>query len=700
MASGTINGTTGNQYIDAKVTWSSGTNVDKNTSSVTAKLYYKRTNHYTTYGTGTFSITINGQKTTVTDEISFSDEAWVMAMEATVTVEHDSDGAKSITISAAGSIPGTSLPSTAVSGKAVLDTIPRASTITSAGNVTLGKACSVKWTPLSKSFRYKLKFELGEWSFTTGTIHPNQTTAYIYTGYDIPIEVAEELPKAKSGTMKVALYTYSNTGATTQVGDEDSDTFTVTVPNNEDTKPTVDMTLSAVHSLGSAFAGLYVQGRSQVKAAFTGKGKYGATIASYKLYVAGKRQADSALSDYITVSGSVIVTGRVTDSRGYYTDIDQFITVIPYGVPTILPPGGENAVVCARCYADGTLAEDGAYLRIRARRSYSKVTSGGVQKNFCSIRYRYRSESTNTYSAWVTLLARDDTDADTVDSGAISDIVPSTETTYFVQVGVVDDIGETDAVQFTVPTDFVTIDCPEEFKGRRMGIFRHVSGTTEDGLYVGLPIFGGSVDSLKLGTRLTATEAAPISLDDVKTPGIYYSPNAENSKYIANTPYAEGGFGLEVRELQHKDYIRQTVYFGRTTIWRHYNGTEWSDFVRVMVSTEFDTACTDFVIETGTADGWRYKKYKSGTYEMFGIFTVTASESTLNGTLYRTNNMTITAPFTIASAFVSGTAVGHYWLTNAGISGDSAITLRIMSDKTISTTTAIEVRLHVVGTYK
>ena len=117
------------------------------------------------------------------------------------------------------------------------------------------------------------------------------------------------------------------------------------------------------------------------------------------------------------------------------------------------------------------------------------------------------------------------------------------------------------------------------------------------------------------------------------------------------------------------------------------------------MTTVPETASVDYVIETGSSDGWTYKKWKGGTYEMFGTFTVTPSESTLNSSLYRTNNMTIAIPFTIKSAYVSGTAVGHYWITNGGISGTAAITLRLMSDKTFSTTTAIEVRLMVVGTY-
>lgn len=700
MASGTITGSTGNQYINAKIIWSSTADRNGNTSDVTASLWYKRTNNYTTYGTGDFSITINGIKTSESNYISFSDDEWVKAMEVTVAVEHNSDGSKSVNISATGGITGTSLSSTSVKGTAVLDTIPRASTITSASAVTLGNECSVKWTPLSKSFRYKLKFSLGNWSYTTGAIHPNQTAAYIYTEYVLPLTVANQLPRAKTGDMTVTLYTYSNSAATTQVGSASSETFTVTVPSNNSTKPTLTMTLSAVNSLGDAFAGVYIKGRSKVQAKFTGEGKYGATITSYKLYVSGDTYDSPYLSDYLSKAGTITVKGRVIDSRGYYSDIEQEITVLSYSTPKIVPDTDETSIVCTRCYADGTIAEDGTYLRIRARRSYSKLTSDGVQKNFCTIRYRYRAESTNTYSDWVTLLAKSDTDDNTVDSGALAGVVSSIETTYYVQVGVIDDIGESDAVQFTVPTDFITIDCPEEFYGRRLGIFRHVSDTTEDGLYVGLPIFGGMIDSLRLGTRLTATAEAPITLADTLTPGCYYSPNATNSEYITDSPYKEGGFGLEVRELQHKDYIRQTMYYGRTTIWRHYNGTEWSDWVRVMVSTEFDSAATDFVIEHGTSDGWTYKKWKGGSFEMFGLFEVAATSSDLNGTLYRTNAIQVKTPFSIKSdTVVTGTATGHYWFTNGVYANSNAISIRIMSDKTISLTGTITVRLHVVGSY-
>ena len=333
------------------------------------------------------------------------------------------------------------------------------------------------------------------------------------------------------------------------------------------------------------------------------------------------------------------------------------------------------------------------------------MVSGGVQKNFCQIRYRYREEGTNTFSAWKTLLAKDKVSTDTIDSSPISGVVPSTQTSYVVQVGVVDDIGETAAVQFVIPTDFITIDIPEEFRGRRAGIFRYVEGTDEDGLYVGLPIFGGSVDSLKLGTLLTATEAAPIDLNDYKTPGIYYSPNGTNSQYIQNTPYTGGGFGLEVREMQSANYISQTLYYGRSRFTRHWNGSEWSDWLRFFMTTHGESTVTDFVTEAGTANGWTYKKWKSGTYEMFGVFAVkTTAAGTAQGSLYYTEQFVLPSPFAVENAILSGSALSWFFPTSGGLASvddaNNNIGFRLYRPIAIEAGMTISVRLHVTGTLK
>lgn len=713
MASSTINfdqSKSSGSYIDGKIEWSSVADNDANNSDVTAKIYVRKgdtTQMLTipTTGTWSYSLTINGS--TVTGSISTSVlEDWVLLYTRTVSnISHDDDGSKSITISGSISAPSATSFSghtTSGSGKATLDDIPRASTITSASNVTLGNKCSVKWTPASATFRYKLKFSLGDWSYTTDAIHPNKISAYTYTGYTIPLSVAEQITDDDKDTMTVTLYTYSNSGATTQVGSADSDTFTVTVPENDSTKPTLSMELAPVSSMAAPFNSLYIKGRSKVDANFTGAAKYNATVKSYKVNVNGKSYGSPYTSGYLSTVGKLTVTGSVTDSREFTNEVEEEITVIDYGVPKILPASDENEVICARCDKEGNLIDSGTYLKIKARRSYSKVTANSVQNNFCAIRYRYRPETTTTFSDWVTLLAKSNTSTDTVDSDPIANVVASAETAYIVQVGVIDDMGESAVLQFVIPTDFVTVDIPESSKGMRIGLLRYAKETDEPGIDVGAPIYGGSIDSLKLGTRLTATAAAPISLNDVKTPGCYYSPSAENSAYISDSPYADGGFGLKIRELQSANYISQTLYYGRTRWTRHWDGTEWSGWGRFLMTSEAESFAVDFVTEEGTSKGWTYKVWKSGTYEMFGIFDVTTTVAgTAYGNMYYSEQFALPTPFTCSFAVVSGTATSWFIPITGGLANNddpnNNIGFRVLRPTSFAAGTEFSVRLHVRG---
>ena len=672
MASATITGSTSNQYIDCRIVWSSTATTSTNSSKVTATLQYKRNNTgFDTYGTGSFSITINGTKTSASKYLKITEDDWVTAVSATVTVSHSSDGTKSITISGSGSISGTSLTSTSCSGTAKLDTIPRASTITSASAVTLGNKCSVKWTPKSKTFRYILKFSLGEWSYTTGAIHPNITSEYTYTGYTIPLDVANQITSAKTATMTVTLSTFSDSDASNKVGDTSSKTFTITIPNNSSTKPTVTMTLTPVSSLSSTFSSLYIQGKSKVKATITASGKYSASISSKRMYV-GNTRYDSLQSDYLTTTGSRTITGRVYDSRGYYNDDVKTITVIPYSKPKILPVSGEKEIVCARCDSSGNLSDSGTYLKIKARRSYSTVTANGTQKNFCTIRYRYREESSSTFSAWDVLLSKSTTSTNTIDT-KISGIVASTKKAYVVQVGVADDIGESAVVQFNIPTDFVTFDVPEKHKGRRIGVGRYAEDSDEDGIDIALPIHGGSVDNLTLGEIITATSASPIDLNNYKTAGNYYSPSADNSAYITNSPYTEGGFSLIVREIQSANMIRQELFYGRSNWQRHWNGStsSWSDWLRYLMTDEATSTAVDFVTEIGVWNVddsdpdkgyWRYRKWKSGAVDMNGLIKVIPTTEGTLGTagVYYSQVINIDLPFEVVNFQFTGTSTSYH----------------------------------------
>lgn len=706
MASGTISGTTNNQYIDSKIEWSAKANNDSNNSSVTASLYLRRNNTgFTTEGTGSFTLNIGGQPTTVTDKHLVIQNAWVLVMTATKTITHTSDGSKSITISATGSLPPTTLQSISCSGTAKLDNIPRASTITSASDKNLGEKCSVKWTPLSASFRYKLEFSIGDWSYTTGAIHPNSTSAYTYTGYTFPYEIANEITgNPPKGTVTVKLYTFSDSAATKQIGSPSSKEFFVYVQCNEYTKPTMTVTLSPLSSLGDKFSSIYIQGKSKVQAVFSDiSAKYGAEIKTLRLTVDGASDSSSPYqSGYLSKSTKAV--SYISDSRGNFNEYETDITVIPYRIPQLLKATGESDVICARCDSNGNLSDSGTYLKIKAKRDYSFVQSGNTQYNFCLIEYRIKKES-GSFGSWTTILAKTDTSTDEVN--AKLDLNLSQTNAYIVQVRVSDDIdGAGTARTFSIPTDKVFMH--KRAGGTALGLGEYVD---EDYMFSvaedwnvrfrgGLNVGGRSgVESLKLGIALVAGE----DLDTKRTVGNYYSPSVDISSTLLNTPYTGGGFRLTVRELQSTNYLSQLLHYGRTFLTRHYNGSEWSEWVRILTTDILDSHAKDFVIEEGTKNGWTYKKWKSGTYEMFGYFTVTTTAAgTANGSLYHSEQFALPTPFRIDSAVVSGSALSWFVVISGGqasTDADNNVGFRLFRPTAFDVGTSISVRLHVIGKY-
>ena len=197
--------------------------------------------------TAKYYVSINGgTETEYSVSYTLPQNSTKTIVDTTITVTHRPDGSGTVSVR---TWMDTSISAGVVekSKMLTLTTIPRASTISSALNRTLGEACSVSWTPLSKNFTYKLKFAIGTWSHTTEVIKPSTTVSYTYTGYNISLDAAHQLPNAPAkGTMTVSLFTYSDSNGTTQVGSSSPFNITVTVPDNEYTKPSVAMPLTNV----------------------------------------------------------------------------------------------------------------------------------------------------------------------------------------------------------------------------------------------------------------------------------------------------------------------------------------------------------------------------------------------------------------------------------------------------------------------
>ena len=678
-----------NQSLSVTEVSGSVNNTD-NTSKV--RIYWTSTQTGSSYNdykkTAKYWVSINGEaETEYTASYRLPKEDTRVIVDTTITVPHKADGTGTVKVRT-WMDTGISAGVIEKSTETTLTTIPRASTITSATDTILGDYCSVTWTPLSTTFRYKLLFWRGEYFAESEIIHPGSTAQYTHRVL-LPLETANMLWDYHKSDARAILYTYSDAEATVQVGSSSSAQFEITVPDNADTKPAVSMTLAPVGSLPSAFDGVYIQGRTKVKATLSAEGKFSATIREYMMMVGGNeyRSADNYTSNYLSEIGVRTVNGYAKDSRGFWGVNSQEITVLSYSKPQLHPASDEREIICARCDEHGNLSSSGKYLKIKAKRHYSKVVSDGVQKNFCAIRYRFRSEEDTSFpeDGWVTILAKNDTSTDTIDTAPIKNVVSSAEKSYFIQIGVIDEMGESDAVTIPVPSDFTTIDIPKHLKGKRIGLLRYAKDTDEPGIDVGAPLYGGSVDSLKLGTLLSGTAEAHISLDDLTIPDCYYSPNAETTQYINGTP--EGitfGFSLEVRELQSANNILQTLRYGITTWLRHWNGTEWSSWVCSHNTTSGTSASADFVVDSGTSGVWNYRLWNSGDAELWGVITL----DTFGDVRHIYSNVGLPFPFTeyptvgmtISRATAYSHTQGSIVLTEVYTLGESTIKLMMIKD--------------------
>ena len=228
---GTILGTTSNSYIQSAIDWYYDSHPETNTTTVTARLYYRRTNTgYVTGGTGTFTITINGKTTTKTGVTLDISTSWVEAMSASVSVQHNADGTKSVAISATGSLPPSSLTSTDCGKTVTLPTIPRASSI-SCTEANIESNPTITISRASTSFTHTVTYKFGS---LTGTI-ATKTSATSIASWTIPASFYAQIPNSQTGKGTLTCITYSGN---TQIGDPQTCELPVTTDKSK-CEPTV-----------------------------------------------------------------------------------------------------------------------------------------------------------------------------------------------------------------------------------------------------------------------------------------------------------------------------------------------------------------------------------------------------------------------------------------------------------------------------
>ena len=409
------------------------------------------------------------QGKTTYNPYTYTSIGWKKLGSETVTVSHNDDGSKEVTLSAewhSGFTSDYTPSSLSLSEEVTLKTIPRA-TQPSIGAVTLGNAVTISLPRASSSFTHTLTYAFKD---ASGTIATGAGKSYSWTP---SLDLANQIPNASSGTGTITCKTYSGS---TLIGTK-SVSFTATVPNNSSTKPTDKITLAPVHSLSSAFNGLYIQGKSKLKITHTASGKHGATISTYKATVTdGKTYTGSPVtSGVLTITGTRTLKYYVTDSRGFQsTTGSTTFNVLPYKPPAVVPKSETTTVLCRRADSAGNASDKGTYLYIRARKSFSSVSG----KNKCSLQMRYKEDG-GTYGSWTTLLGTDS--SGTEYAGNISGVTLDTTKSYFVQLKAVDLVGTTSAIQeYLIPTSTITLHLGKNGTSVGIGGYAYGSGKRLD----------------------------------------------------------------------------------------------------------------------------------------------------------------------------------------------------------------------------
>ncbi len=206
--------------------------------------------------------------------------------------------------------------------------------------------------------------------------------------YTCPREWMAKAPTAQSMTVDVSVQMYSDAACTLPVGAAQTAAFVLTA--DADMRPRLAdgaVTSAALNPDGAA-AGItgFIAGVSRARVSFAAdmidmSACAGAAIAAYRVSVRGRTiSAAAGTVDTGVLTGDCTLSCSVVDTRGREDTLSIGVTMLPY-VPPFL-----SDIAAARCNADGTDNERGAYCKLRAALGYTPL--GGANSAAVSVSLR------------------------------------------------------------------------------------------------------------------------------------------------------------------------------------------------------------------------------------------------------------------------------------------------------------------------
>lgn len=402
----TINGSTSSSNWDFKLeVTETATSVANNTSTVKVDVYIGRLNSASYMWGAEIPVTVKctgvANKTFTykePDRVNFSAGQWLKIGSVTFTgVPHNSDGSKTVTISA--SFTNNIEPSKgSATGSFTLTTIARASQpscITYPNHTQnvgyFGDIISIHMNRQASTFTHRVRYAFGTSAGTCIDADTGAAATAVTNGFrwKIPESLMTLITKSTSGSGTIYVDTYNGT---TLIGTK-SCGFTASVPAS--VNPSVTMRLEDVTGVGDIY-GKPVQGLSKIKATITAKVAYNSPIVFTSLNIDGAKFTNGSGSSFEATSGVLQnagtarpVTVAVRDARGRVGSTAYDMTVLAYEPPTI------SRFIVHRSDGAGEPNDEGGYIYVE----FAAAVTSLDNKNTATYILRHKK---TTESDWTT----------------------------------------------------------------------------------------------------------------------------------------------------------------------------------------------------------------------------------------------------------------------------------------------------------
>ena len=325
---------------------------------------------------------INGTRV-INKYVSFDlrDKEWISLGKGTITIPHNEDGSKTITVRARLTNVASLGDIGWFSGTLDLSTIPRSSSISSVVATELEQPVTIKIDKKVNEFRHQVWWQVNDSGWIDlGTEHDTSVQL------TVPISYAERITNSDTGLLDVCVRTFRGND---KIG---NDVYKRGVPIKVPASivPTLeDVTITERTAQLAEFIpiGNFVKGKSVMRVeANNAAGSHGSTIVSTELTV-DTLVVRAATGDFpANKAGNLEVTAKITDSRGRTATKSKTIKVWDYYAPKIIgflanrTGNGTNKTIIATVAAN-----------------VSPLVIDGINRNPYTLKIQYSAKKANRW---------------------------------------------------------------------------------------------------------------------------------------------------------------------------------------------------------------------------------------------------------------------------------------------------------------